>query len=354
MASGRQQGGIIGEHRSRVTIKDVAAAARVSPMTVSNVLNGKFQFVSTATRLNVEREILRLGYRLQRSGRNLRDAKHGAVGMLIVDDSPSFLADPFTASVVAGLSNVLSRSDHALSVQGITPDRFSDARLFRHFDVDGFCVMLSGPKSARDKMVKALVGLRQPIVFFQEVLSVLQADSCVVRQDDFGGGEILGQHLRARGSRDVLLILPARSWSAMEQREQGLRKGLGLPDLDAPKLMVLRAEGEELERVQSALSRCLDTRDLPDTIVGGNDRMALAAMALLESREIPVPAAVRVAGFNAFEPRRYVRPLLTTIRSPAYAMGERAAELLLQRLKGVPFEAGDVLIPVYMEVGYST
>ncbi|WP_291392206.1 LacI family DNA-binding transcriptional regulator, partial [Devosia sp.] len=38
----------------------MARAAEVSPMTVSNVLNGRLQFVSPATRKRVEREIERL------------------------------------------------------------------------------------------------------------------------------------------------------------------------------------------------------------------------------------------------------------------------------------------------------
>ncbi|WP_395820787.1 LacI family DNA-binding transcriptional regulator, partial [Devosia sp.] len=49
-----------GRQKSRATIKDVAKAAEVSPMTVSNVLNGRSQFVSTATQKRVEREIERL------------------------------------------------------------------------------------------------------------------------------------------------------------------------------------------------------------------------------------------------------------------------------------------------------
>ena len=58
----------------RATLKDVAAAADVSPMTVSNVLNGRLQYVSTDTRQRVEREIARLGYRRQSHARNLRSA----------------------------------------------------------------------------------------------------------------------------------------------------------------------------------------------------------------------------------------------------------------------------------------
>ena len=76
----------------RATIKDVARAAKVSPMTVSNVLNNKNHLVSSKTRTRVEREVARLNYRRQSAAQNLRGATQDSVGMIIIDPSPYFLA----------------------------------------------------------------------------------------------------------------------------------------------------------------------------------------------------------------------------------------------------------------------
>ena len=130
----------------RVTIKDVAAAAGVSPMTVSNVVNGKHQFVGERTRKAVEREIARLNYRVQHSAWSLRVARRRSVGMIVVDESPAFLSDHFTAHIVAGLTNILSHEDHTVSIQGIRGDRIDKAAIVRNFAVDGFCVIMSGTR----------------------------------------------------------------------------------------------------------------------------------------------------------------------------------------------------------------
>jgi DNA-binding LacI/PurR family transcriptional regulator len=151
----------------RVTIKDVAAAAGVSPMTVSNVVNGKHQFVGERTRKAVEREIARLNYRVQHSAWSLRVARRRSVGMIVVDRSPAFLSDHFTAHIVAGLTNILSHEDHTVSIQGIRGDRIDQAAIVRNFAVDGFCVIMSGTPEARRRIIDSLVRLDQPIVLIQ-------------------------------------------------------------------------------------------------------------------------------------------------------------------------------------------
>ena len=103
----------------RVTIKDVAKAANVSAMTVSNVINNQFKCVSAGTKLKVEQEILRLKYRRQTSARNLRTAHQYSVGMIVIDESPMFLTDFFTTQLVAGLANVLNIADYTMTIQGI-------------------------------------------------------------------------------------------------------------------------------------------------------------------------------------------------------------------------------------------
>ena len=193
---------------TRATIKDVARAAGVSAMTVSNVLNGRTQFVSAATRKRVEREIARLNYRRQANARNLRVAEQRSVGMVIVDESPFFLADYFTCQVVAGLANVLNRADYTLTLQGMRIDQLASSMIMRSFEVGGLCAMISGPRAERLRIVETLTRLQQPLVLFQEALEKPFADVCVIRQDDHAGGRLLADHLLARRVRTFLAIVP--------------------------------------------------------------------------------------------------------------------------------------------------
>ncbi|MDR3470267.1 MAG: LacI family DNA-binding transcriptional regulator [Devosia sp.] len=339
--------------KSRATIKDVAKAAEVSAMTVSNVLNGRMQYVSAATKKRVEREIERLGYRRQANARNLRVAEQRSIGMVIVDESPAFLADFFTCQVVAGLANVLNGADYTLTVQGMPGDQLPQSMIMRNFEVGGFCAMISGPPAERQGVVRLLTELDQPVVVFQEPFEIENADLCVVRQDDRGGGRLIGDHLLARRVTDFLGVVPAQAWPAIESRFEGLRESLAANGAGA-RLSIIEASSESFADVQEAVAAYLADHPLPGAIVGGNDPIATAAMLYLFDHGVRVPEDVRVVGFNGFEAHRYARPRLTTVISSAYEIGEQAGRAMLKRLETGHFERPEYVLPVHFDLGATT
>lgn len=339
--------------RRWVTIKDVAAAAGVSPMTVSNVINKRHKFVSESTRKTVEREIARLNYRVQQNARGLRVARRRAVGIIIVDETQSFLSDHFNSHIVAGLSNVLSQHDHALSIQGISLNHFEKSFAVRNFSVDGFCIILSGKAEERRKVIDKLVEMDQPVVLFQEPRIESDADICIIRQDDALGGQVLADHFAARRLRRYLILRPATNWPAIEARIESFTQQITQLVPDAT-IDIIHSANEDFDSVREAFAAYLEDHQLPEAIFGANDRLAIGAMALLQTRGIAIPEQVAIAGFNGFESRRYAQPLITTVISPAYALGETAGKVLLERFSSDRFKNKEIVLPVYLEPGATT
>ncbi|MEO8754640.1 MAG: LacI family DNA-binding transcriptional regulator, partial [Casimicrobiaceae bacterium] len=186
----------------RSTAADVAAVARVSKMTVSNVLNGRFDMMSASTRKRVEDAIAALHYRPHAAGRSLRMNERLTIGALIVDDSPTFLADPFITNLLAGLSNFLSGGGYGLLVQGTTPQEMRNAVFMRRFATDGLCVLLSGTAMECRARWTQLAMLGQPLVLFElRPIPQLESDTCFIRQDNYGGARTLARHVLDRGAR---------------------------------------------------------------------------------------------------------------------------------------------------------
>jgi LacI family transcriptional regulator len=334
----------------RATLHEIARRAGVSATTVSNVVNGKFQMMAPETRAQIEQLIVEMNYRPSAAGRRLRLNRNHAIGLLVIDESPAFLADPFNTNIIAGLGNHLNRNGFSLIVNGVAPDRLEEAVLLGRHDTDALCVIPSGTPRQRREVLRALGKARQPLVVVQDGVPPWLADAASIRQDDEAGGRRIAERVLARGARRLVMLVPRRPWPAMARREAGVRAVL---EGSSAELEVIATRSEEIEDCEAALAAFVAAHGMPDAVLGGNDQMAIAALLWLQADGHTVPADVLVTGFNGFEFRRYARPALTSIRSPALALGERAGALLIERVETGHFPVTEIVLPVELIEGES-
>ncbi|WP_274629141.1 LacI family DNA-binding transcriptional regulator [Arvimicrobium flavum] len=334
-----------------VTIKDVAREAGVSAMTVSNVLNGRGR-VSDSTAERIRAVVERLGYRPSVVARRLRLSQQWTIGMLIVVEDPDFLSDPFITAQVTGLTNYLTANSYSLILRGIKPSDFRTTGLFQDIEADGMVAILSGEKVQRNWFVSELATLRVPFVLLQEHHVPENADCAIIRQDDEDGGRQIARHLLATGARKFWMLMPQAEWAAMRSRMEGVASVIR--EAGAPDLEVIRCGDESYDVTFDATLAALGQRPPPDAIIGGNDQMAIAAMKACIARGMRVPEDIQVSGFNAFDIWRYVDPVLTTVRSAAHALGERAASELIARLQEGKFSKTEIVLPIEFQPGRST
>jgi LacI family transcriptional regulator len=320
-------------------------------MSVSLVVNGRAERLAPETRDRIEQAIAQLNYRPNAAARSLRLAQGTSIGLIVLDAAPQFLAAPFTTQLVAGMSNRLSEHGYPLTLQGVPPAQIGRALAIRYTGVEGLCILMGGAKADRRRVLGGVATLGLPVVLFQEAPPNLP-DCCRVCQDDHGGGNAIAQHLIEAGARRLVMLVPGQSWFSMAERRRGIeavvrvRRGATLEALDCGD--------ESVPHTRAALAAYLDREGLPDAVVGGNDRMATAALLELRKRGVAVPQQVMVTGFNGFSPRDVVEPLLTTVLSSAYEMGETGAEVMLRRLRTGRFDASEMRLPVRFLPGEST
>jgi len=336
----------------RVTLKAVAEAANVSPITVSNVVNGRFRSMSEDTRARVEAAIARLNYRVNLAARSLKHSQHYTVALIVVDQRPAFLAHPAHHQVAAGLSNYLNANGYAAVIEGVSPDRVEDVSFLDRVSADALCLIASGSLADRREMLERLQAAGQPLVVIHEPPMGSSARTCHVRSDDCTGGKLLAKHMLARGARQALLLLPRRDWASMDEREKGVKSVFRR--VKGASLQTVRVEGLSVEEVGNALHEVLSRGVMPDAVLAGNDLLAAAAQKYFTQQGYKVPAQVRIGGFGGYDLVQYLNPTITSIRIPSYAMGQAAGQALLQAITTGRFAQGDVLLPVELVLGEST
>lgn len=87
-----------------------------------------------------------------------------------------------------------------------------------------------------------------------------------------------------------------------------------------------------LEGGRAAAERLLARADRPTAIFATNDALAAGVVGAIQALGLRCPWDLSVVGYDSHPWQEVFAPRLTTVRQPAYAMGRRAAELLLARL----------------------
>ncbi|CAN5563066.1 LacI family DNA-binding transcriptional regulator [soil metagenome] len=335
-----------------MTLKAVADAAGVSPITVSNVVNGRFQSMGAETRERVEKAIVQLNYRVNSAARSLRHSRQYCVALIVVDQRPSFLSQPAYHQVAAGLSNYLNSHKYALAIEGVSPEKGTDMSFVDRLSTDAFCLLASGNSRSRLAMLERLQASGQPVVVLNERPLNDHPNTCYVRSDDFSGGRLMAEHMIARKSRRVLMLLPDMEWSTMTERAAGVQAVVD--EHEGVSLDTLRATGISVAEVHDALERHLGVNKPPDALIAGNDLMAAAAQKFFAKAGYKIPAQVRIGGFGAYEFLQFLQSVISSIHIPVYEMGQVAGQQILQHLANGAFASPDVLLPVELQVGEST
>lgn len=120
--------------------------------------------------------------------------------------------------------------------------------------------------------------------------------------------------------------------SSVSARAAGYREALMMADLPYdPALVCTVPIGPTLDATK-AVEHFLSLPKPPTAIFAMNDSLAHALIQALEARGLQIPQDLSVIGFDDLE-RFSPRPaLLTTMHQPFQRIGQRAAELLLERL----------------------
>ncbi len=72
--------------------------------------------------------------------------------------------------------------------------------------------------------------------------------------------------------------------------------------------------------------------------------MNLRAVHALKEKNLKVPEEISVVGFDDIQTSKLIDPPLTTIRQPAYDMGKKASELLIESLENKESKKSDSIV----------
>ncbi|MFN8440861.1 MAG: LacI family DNA-binding transcriptional regulator [Caldilineaceae bacterium] len=307
--------------KANVTIQDIARHAGVGVGTVSRVINASPK-VDPATRQHVQAVIAELGYRPKSAAKILRTRKTHEIGFI----TDEIATTPFAVDVIRGAQDAAWAQGKLLVL--INTNRNSQ-------------VLEAAIETMLERQVE---GLLYAAMFHQQVSlpaniyelpAVLVDCFCEDRSlpsvvpNEIQGSYVATELLLQQGHRRIGHMTNVELYPARTGRIAGYQQALSdYGVVYEPTLLC--EEWTDPQGGYRAAKRLMQQENRPTALFCFNDRMAMGTYAALNELGLRIPEDVAIVSYDNQELlAANLRPTLTSMQLPHYAMGQWAVNYLL-------------------------
>jgi LacI family transcriptional regulator len=322
------------------TLSDVAAAAGVSTMTASRVMNGRGG-ASEETKARVLAAATTLSYRPNSFARGLKGDRSFTVGIVVPD-----IGNPFFPEIIKGAELAARARGFTLLTCNVVEDPEREAEVLATLldrRVDGVIVC-----SARleDKRLQEAIEPHRAAVLINRPMSRRIAGTIEI---DFRTGLAAATRLLIdRGRRRIAYIGGLATSHSGRMRRAGIVDALTEHGLD---LALEEATTPNLEGGVDAARRLLERGAGIDAVICYNDLVAIGAMSVIHEKGFVIPRDIAVLGCDDILPARLVNPPLSTMHVAKQDLGDAAMRMLIDRIEGRNLQQSITIEPELIERG---
>jgi|SRR5665213_228922 len=310
----------------QVTLKELAARAKVHPSTVSRVANKDPNLrIAPSTRSRIEALLAETEYRPNAVARGLKLRQTLVLAVVIPD-----ITNPFFAAMFRGVEDGATPRGYQVLLCNTdgSPDRErSHLQSLAARRVDG---VILASTFLKDPTVRWLRHQRTPYVLVNR-FSDEDVDP-FVGSDDLSGATIATQHLISLGHVRIGHLAGQSTTSTGVLRRKGYEAALAGAGLPAdPELLV--ESGFVEEGGAEAMEHLLSLKSPPTAIFAVTDMTAIGAYGVARRRGLRIPEDLAIAGYNDIPLASRLIPGLTTVHIPIHEFGSVAAGILLEQIE---------------------
>ncbi|MBK8137400.1 MAG: LacI family DNA-binding transcriptional regulator [Chloroflexi bacterium] len=313
-------------NRKRPTQADVAKRAAVSQAMVSYVINNSSSVtIPEETRKRIRDAMSDLGYAPNVTARRLRSSKTHTIAGVIPD-----ITNPFYPAFERGIQETVDRYGYDLimyNTDGTAERERKCLASFQQGRVDGIVGVFF---HLRAMDLASLIDRSISVVRLEAMPKVpgnLPIDNIFI--DNIAASRMAVEYLINQGHTQIAMLTsregPARF------RELGYREALDAHHIEVDSALSSSGADSEDGGYQ-AMSQLLQGGFRSSAVFAANDLMAMGAILAIREAGFSIPDDISLMGFDDIPTARLVYPALTTVAQFQRQLGQRAAEMLLDRL----------------------
>lgn len=317
---------MIGSKTKRVSIKDIAMEAGVSPALVSFVLNGKQKQyrVSDEMAKKIREVVKKLDYKPNGFAKGLREGTSHTIGVIVSD-----IANPFFANMVKSIETEAEGLGYMalFASSDENSDKLSnliDRMLSK--EVAGIIIV---PCEGSEDAIASLVDKKIPLVLLDRYIPEIRTN--YVCLDNNKAGYEATEALILNGYKKITLICYDLEISNMKGRIAGYKKAMehyGLTDN-------LKIEYVDIDAIDKSCNKAIAKiiENNCEAIVCATNSITVTCLRRIQQLNLCVPKDIAIMGFdggNEFD--FYTSPLLF-MTQPAESIAKKAVEILINNLE---------------------
>ncbi len=321
--------------KKKITLKQIAKELDVSISTVSKALRNSIE-ISEDTREKVQAFAKLYNYRPNNIALSLKNRKTKTIGVIIPE-----IVHHFFSKVIRGIELVANKRGYNVIV-GLSNESFDkeviNMQMLANGSIDGFILSISKETLQQQDYHHFIETINQgmPIVMFDRVVNEVNCDKVII--DDMKGSKNAVNKLLSNGCKHVAIITTKDYVSVGRLRTQGYLQALEEHKMIADSNLILKVDDElrsedHLESVEKEIEELFKKNRKIDGVFAVNELYAIIAMKVARKMKLKIPDDVQFIGFTDGVLSRHATPSLTTVSQHDQQMGEKAAELLIDKLE---------------------
>lgn len=302
--------------KRRSNIRDVAAAANVSPSAVSLVIRGR-PGVADKTRERVWAAITELRYEVPVTISTT--TKSQAVCILIEKGTMPVVLDVFYGDIIRGFQAEAQRQGYQVLLHMYDSSADTPALLKESLPEEARGLVVANDGDIRRDVIAQLQDLDIPLVLIENQATDHRLD-CVIG-DNFEAGYTVTRHVLDLGHRSLAILRGPTKYSSLVDRLRGCRAAVAEEGLLVPEELMPQPVSGTPKKGYLQMREVLRLPHRPTAVVAVSDKTAFGAMEAIKESGLRIPEDIAIAGIDDVHESAYTHPPLTTFRMPRQDMG---------------------------------
>lgn len=330
----------------KVTIREVAKRANVSIATVSRVLNNNYP-VSEDVKIKVLEAISALNYQPNGIARSLKSKRTYMIGIVVGD-----ITNPYFMQIVKGVESVVTTKGYNIILGSTNENPTQELKLLRLLNEKRVDAIILATCDNDGSYIKQLIEQGIPIVMVDRKIEGVNTD--IIVEDNFSASYNLTNYLIKKGHKKISIVNGLLNISTGKERFEGFKRALEDNGIPIVEEYILKGNFNR-ENAYNSVKKMIETLEsnLPTAIFAANNLMAEGAMIAIYEKKLRIPEDISIVSFGDISIPQLVKPKLTVISQNAYAIGQKAAEIVIERISGRKKEYKEFIMVPELQVGES-